>query len=249
MDNKLASSVENKTWGLAGTILWSAVIGICYVFSQLMVLYGFVSIKYGAVTAEAYEKRMADLQYNGLVLSLCLFASLVVCVSVMLLAIKLKKQADARSYLALNTVDGRTAMRWLGILAVFIVASDGLTVLLGKPVVPEFMQQVYQSTTTHWFLWLALVLAAPLMEELFFRGFVITGLQSTVLRPAGAVLVSAAFWALLHLQYDAYGILTIFVMGILLGAARIKSNSVLLTIGLHGFANLVAMVEASAGLY
>jgi hypothetical protein len=84
---------------------------------------------------------------------------------------------------------------------------------------------------------------APVFEELFFRGFLLAGFASSFLRPAGAVLVTSASWALIHLQYDLYGMVTIFVLGLLLGAARLASGSVLLTIGLHAFSNLLSTVE------
>ncbi|MDP6264729.1 MAG: CPBP family intramembrane metalloprotease, partial [Pseudomonadales bacterium] len=120
-----------------------------------------------------------------------------------------------------------------------------LTFLLGKPVVPEFMSAVYTSTESLWFLWLALIVAAPLFEELFFRGFLISGLKSSFVRPVGAVLISSALWAAIHLQYDLYGMLTVFVIGLMLGMARIKTDSVLLTVGMHSFMNLVATIETA----
>ncbi len=81
------------------------------------------------------------------------------------------------------------------------------------------------------------------MEELIFRGFIIPGLSSSFLGPIGAILISSAAWAAIHLQYDLYGIVSIFLIGIMLGIARVKSNSVLLPIGLHSVINIVAAIE------
>ncbi len=53
-------------------------------------------------------------------------------------------------------------------------------------------------------LWLAVVVVTPLGEETLFRGFLYRGwLQSP--RDAWLVIVvTALFWALIHVQYDWY---------------------------------------------
>ena len=71
------------------------------------------------------------------------------------------------------------------------------------------------------------------------------GFRSSFLGPIGAVVLTPAAWAAIHLQYDAYGISTIFVMGCLLGTARIQTGSVLLPIGMHVLVNLIATTEAA----
>lgn len=127
----------------------------------------------------------------------------------------------------------------------FIIFSDLLTFFLGKPIVPEFMSSVYTSTESPWILWLAVIAAAPLFEELFFRGFVISGLCSSFVGPVGAILISSVLWTAIHFQYDLYGLVTIFVVGLVLGIARLKTDSILLTIGMHSFMNLVATIETA----
>ena len=47
----------------------------------------------------------------------------------------------------------------------------------------------------------------------------------------------------LALQYDLYGVATIFVSGLLLGYARLKTGSLYPTLFLHGLMNLIATVE------
>lgn len=57
--------------------------------------------------------------------------------------------------------------------------------------------------------------------------------------------MTAALWAMIHLQYDAYGIATIFVGGILVGLARLKTGSVLLCVMMHAMMNLVATIQVA----
>ena len=51
-------------------------------------------------------------------------------------------------------------------------------------------------------------------------------------------------WAAMHVQYDLYGIATIYLMGLYLGVVRYLSGSTSLTILLHGIANTIATAEA-----
>ena len=61
--------------------------------------------------------------------------------------------------------------------------------------------------------------------------------------PIGAIIVTSFLWAAIHIQYDLYDLTTIFLLGLGFGIARFKSGSVLLTIGLHSFSNLIATIE------
>jgi len=71
-------------------------------------------------------------------------------------------------------------------------------------------------------LWFAIIVMAPLFEESLFRGFLIAGMQRSRI---GAILIT-----LIHLQYEAFYLVYIFIGGILLGIARVKTGSLLLCI-------------------
>src|ERR1043166_9405781 len=101
-------------------------------------------------------------------------------------------------------------LKWIGLLAGLIVLSDSITILLGRPIVPSFMSAIYATANPPWMLWVALIIAAPLFEEVLFRGFLFTGFESSFMGPIGTVIVTAGLWAIIHVQYDAYGIATIF---------------------------------------
>jgi len=144
------------------------------------------------------------------------------------------------SELAINR---RQLLFWLFVLITFIGLSDVISILLGKPTTPELMVKAYSSLASPWILWVALLVAAPLFEELFFRGFLIKGLSASALRWYGAVIISSVMWAAIHIQYDLYGMGTILLLGFILGTARIKSGSIILTMLSHSFTNLVATGE------
>ena len=87
-----------------------------------------------------------------------------------------------------------------------------------------------------------LVLLPPIWEELFFRGFLYTGLSASFLRAPGAIVLPSILWALLHVQYDPAIIGAIFSYGLLLGYLRWRSESLLLCMVLHFFNNLASYV-------
>jgi len=249
MNSETPSSNQNyAVWGLPGTLIWGLVIATLFIVTQSIVMGMYVSANYGDIGQSELGTLMANLQHNGLVLSLCTFASLLVCGPLIIGVIKLKKNSNLKHYLGLTTVDFKTLKFWFLAIICLIIASDLLTISLGKPIVPEFMSSVYKSVESPWILWIALIIAAPIFEELFFRGFLISGFSATFLGPVGAVLITSAAWAAIHFQYDLYGFALIFILGVALGFARIKSRSILLTIGLHSFVNFVATIETVVSL-
>jgi uncharacterized protein len=83
----------------------------------------------------------------------------------------------------------------------------------------------------------------------FTRGFLYRGWSESFLGPVGAILLSSMVWTVLHLQYDWFFFGEVFSIGLLLGYMRYRSNSLWLTIFLHGLNNLAATVQTIWILY
>ena len=86
-------------------------------------------------------------------------------------------------------------------------------------------------------LFVAVCIAAPIMEEFTFRGFMFRGWSESFLGPTATVVVTAAIWGTLHTQYDWWGRCWIFVSGIALGHFRRRSNSTWLAVIVHSGMN------------
>ncbi len=84
-------------------------------------------------------------------------------------------------------------------------------------------------------------IAAPLMEEFLFRGFMFRGWSQSFLGPTGAIVLTSIVWAMLHTQYDWLGRFCLFVSGIFLGYFRWRSNSTLLAVMAHSAMNMFAL--------
>jgi uncharacterized protein len=234
-----------KHWGVLGTIVWGTGIALVFVILQSIVMLAYVGHGRTTLTDDQFGALLEKSQSNGVLLSFATLLTAALCVPLIFGIAKLKRGSRLRDYLALRPVPLRALGRWLGITALFLVASDTLTWALGRPVVPEFMKSAYASADPAWLIWLAFVLGAPLFEEIFFRGFLFKGLEGAI-TATGAIVVTSAMWSAIHVQYDLYGVGTIFVIGLLLGAARRRTDSIVAPLAMHAFANLVACTQADA---
>ena len=233
---------QHQFWGPLATLAWGILILLGLLITQAITVAVYIVLAGGAAP-RAGSPALESLKYDGRLLSWCTFASAIICGLAIIIVVKLKRGSKLSDYLGLILPNRRQLFFWLLVLIAFIGLSDGISILLGKPTTPEFMIKAYSSLASPWILWVALLIAAPLFEELFFRGFLIKGLSASALRWYGAVMISSVMWAAIHIQYDLYGMATILVLGFILGTARIKSGSIILTMLLHSFTNLVATGE------
>jgi uncharacterized protein len=81
-------------------------------------------------------------------------------------------------------------------------------------------------------------IAAPMMEEFVFRGFMFRGWSESFLGPIGAIVLTSALWGMYHTQYDWVGRFVIFVLGLSLGYLRWRSDSTWLTVMVHSVINI-----------
>jgi beta-phosphoglucomutase len=229
------------TWGFWATFgLGTAAIGAAVAAQAVVAVVWVITLVAGHRKVVASE-----LETNGLFLSLatCAGAPMMIGLSWLFAAIRRgKRPAD---YLGWRLPRAREMVWWTTVLLVLVAASDGLTAMLGRPIVPEFMTRAYQTAGFLPLLWLALVIIAPLAEETLFRGFLFEGVRQSRLGAVGAITITSGLWALTHLQYDAYGIAMIFILGLFLGYVRLQTHSICATIFLHSLMNMIATLEAA----
>ena len=106
----------------------------------------------------------------------------------------------------------------------------------------QFTTEAYKTSVWPALFGLAVVIFAPLFEEAFFRGFLFAGLLQSRLGSTGTIALTALSWAVLHIQYDLYGIATILVLGVVLGIVRLKMNTLWAPLILHSFWNFLAFI-------
>jgi len=231
-----------KPWGTVATVLWT-----------LLTL--FIAARVGP-DAGAVDRRKAppSLLSDGPLLSFGGLVSTAVYVEVLAWAAR-RRGWQAADYLGWVVPKPRDAAVTLPVIVALILAFDALDYLLDRTgFVPSFQINTYRSAREAGglvMLWIAFVAAGPLGEEIMFRGFLYRGWARSPGAVVPAVVVISALWAILHLQqyeYDWLVILQIFLLGLVLGWARWRSGSTMLTLAMHAFNNTWSLVETTVML-
>jgi membrane protease YdiL (CAAX protease family) len=240
----MTSAIPNQDaqrWTYMRTVLCVVLVGIAFLAAQTvgMIVAGVLAVLADRTidTREWVEQAPT----NGVALAIATLSSTLVCVP---LVGALVGNNDAVRFLRLRAASAKSIGLWCLVAVAFSAAVDLTSLALGRTVVADFMVQAYSSAPPVLIVF-AIVIAAPLFEEIFFRGFLIGALEARGLSTATCAVVSAVLWAAIHVQYDFYPIVTIFLMGLLLAAARAKTGSIIPCFAMHALGNAIATVETA----
>ncbi len=100
---------------------------------------------------------------------------------------------------------------------------------------------IFAELSSPWWLLLAGILVAPVVEELFFRGFLYAGLAQRYTWRRAAVITSALF-ALIHLQ--PFAIPPIFILGYIFAYLYRRSGSIWPAVVMHVSTNALGLGAA-----
>jgi uncharacterized protein len=236
-------------WGIWATIGFSLIIIALFLLVQFLGASVFAAVFSKNNPDLNFDEFTASLQTNGFLIAAVTCATTVITIGLIASFASLRRGTTVKQYLHLYLVSTKTLCVWIGVALIFAIAWDGLTYVLDRPIIPEFMLRAYETAYIVPLLWLAIVIAAPLAEELFFRGFLFEGIRYTRLGATGAVVLTASLWAVIHLQYGPYEITTVFVLGLILGVARLMTGSIYTPIAMHAVVNLVATAEVAVYIH
>jgi membrane protease YdiL (CAAX protease family) len=225
-----------KTWG------WLATFGLALVAAVASQLPALAAVSW----SHDYGFSFATLQHmTGDGMITLVYVSTPVQVGLLFWFARLRS-SSAVEYLALTLPRKRDMPVLLLSAAVLVAASDGLSWLLGRNVVTSFQDDIYRSAASagaQMWLWLAVVIVAPIGEEILFRGFLFRGWQRSSGDAWIAIGATAVLWAIVHVQYDPLVIGEILVAGLVLGWVRWRTRSTISTILLHSLLNAGGMAE------
>jgi membrane protease YdiL (CAAX protease family) len=231
-----------RPWGFWATIGFALLIAIADIALQTVLTLGMIAFDPGLLMVARDPD--GGLEYNGLVLAVTTVVSLPVIVGLCIAVAWLRKGITVGEYFGLSWPARSVLSRWIIVVLILILASDATSALLGKPIVHQFMVDAYESAGSFKIVLLvAIIIAAPLGEEFFFRAFLYSGIRHSRLGPTGAAVTTAALWAAIHVQYQLYEMGLIFVTGIVLAIARERSGSLWVPIAMHAVMNTVASIE------
>ncbi len=231
-------------WGFWATIVWLFAMFAAALAASLVAMLAWTAYLHlsgrGAETAEL----LRQVQSNGDFVWISELFLFVFVGAVLVLAVASRRSFPARDYLALKPPAWKALVAWLGGLCLFVAASDLIIHLWGASPVAEWMRDIYASASCLPCLLAALIVLAPVLEELVFRGFIFTGVQER-LGPFWAVVFATAPWALLHLQYEWYYMVVGFMLGMLFCIARWRTGSIYVSIIMHALSNIIATLETT----
>jgi uncharacterized protein len=222
-----------KIWGIAATLGFGV---LAFGFGQAVGV-GVLSAAMGADPLRA--------SFDGSAIAVSLLVGNPVQIVTLALAARMTGE-DLWKYFALDLPRRRDVIIAVLGLAVLILVGDLLTLAFGRELVPPFQLQIHRSAQAEGALislWLALIVVAPVGEELLFRGFLFRGFVREPRDALPGILAIALIWSLLHIQYDWFGACLVFVIGVLLGYVRLYSGSTTLAILLHMLLNLESVLE------
>jgi len=146
-----------------------------------------------------------------------------------------------RKRLRINSISKYSLFSIIIISIGFIIIVDELDrivyTLFGAP---EYLQELVEqlqitSIRNGIFIIFTTVIAAPLVEEMLFRGYLQKVLEESWRDITKAILATSLFFALVHL--NPYWIIQIYLLGMVLGYLAWRTNSIIPGIILHGLNN------------
>jgi uncharacterized protein len=229
-----------RIWKFWGTALWGLFIFAAMFVGQIGVVAWFILRREPIDIAAAVH-----VVGGGLTISLSVIMGLPAVLAALWIAIRISRTPFA-DYLALRWPSWTDLAIGVVALIVLVIGWDLMSRAAGREIAPGFMGEVLNSARADGALWLlviAFVVAAPISEEFFARGFLYRGWSESFLGPVGAIILSSLVWTALHLQYDWFFFGEVFSIGLLLGYLRYRFNSTRLTVIVHGLNNLAAVVQ------
>lgn len=150
------------------------------------------------------------------------------------------KQQNWGQTLAVKWIAQNKLFYWVGMWLLYQV----VFMVLGNFVdvdTDDFVLQMEGSK--HIGMFVTVVVLAPIMEELLFRGYLFKACRDTWLGFYGTLLITSTLFCLMHLgQYNWWALSQVFVLALLLGVAREKTGSLVTAVVIHGLNNLLAAV-------
>ncbi|WOC39943.1 type II CAAX endopeptidase family protein [Polaribacter sp. HL-MS24] len=136
-----------------------------------------------------------------------------------------------------------SSMKIMALVSISIIAiQTGIT----QPIVnslpmPEFMQKIFLEFANQKgvFSFLAIVIAAPIIEELIFRGIILNGLLQKY-SPVKSIILSSVLFGIVHL--NPWQFVSATIIGIFSGWVYYRTKKLSLSILIHLVNNLIAFL-------
>lgn len=189
-----------------------------------------LSVVFGALTTAGFSfanKVMTDLA--------TLTAYILSAGGTVLIALRIKK-SQSPDEKPIQMTPFRTSTAWVVVLLSFaiIIALEPIINLIPIPeMFKELLNNLFSKTVP---ALLTAVIAAPILEELIFRGIILEGLLKNY-NPLKAILITNIFFGIAHL--NPWQFVGAFIFGIFISWVYMKTRNIFLPVLIHFVNNLV----------
>ena len=236
-------SEQPKPWGCGAMVGLAVAVGVVFLILQSVVVGIFMLLAKARTPGASMIEIAENIGSNGDCLTVATVLSSSICTVMILAFLSFRKTCPVGERLAFRNPARRMWILSFVALGVYMASYEGLGVLLGRDTVPDSMVEVYRTSSALPLLYLAVIVFAPISEEICFRGFLLGEIKRSRLGSVGAVFITSGLWAIMHSDYDAYYIVDVFVFGLLLGYVRLRTESTYTTVALHVVNNLLSMIQ------
>lgn len=131
----------------------------------------------------------------------------------------------------------------MGLLAISVIAIQTgiISPIVNSVPMPEFMKEVFLEFTSQngIFSFISIVVVAPIIEELIFRGIILDGLLRKY-SPVKSIVISSFLFGILHL--NPWQFIGAFIIGLFSGWVYYRTKKLSLSILIHLVNNLIAFI-------
>src|SRR5262249_53585650 len=155
-----------------------------------------------------------------------------------------RARVPSAEYLALKPVGVKVLLVALASAGAYGLVT-GVAGHLAGVKTPPFTLELYRTAResgTVPLILLAVRVRSPLNQEVLFRGLPLRGWATSRLGAVGAIVLTSAIWAAIHIQYDWIFVGEIFGLGLLLGYLRLRTGSLLAPLLIHGLWGIAAVL-------
>jgi uncharacterized protein len=233
-----------RNWYFVGTTLFGAIAHGAGALGAIVTLF-LLLVAYD-IPLSIPPADLKSLMHQSGWMALAMIGSCPFTLTVIWLATCLARQPFG-DYLALRRPAGRDLVRALAMVLAVQLVWFAAGWLISQQA-SQFATDAYRDARSSG--WLPVYLAAlfvfvPISEEFVVRGFLFRGWSQSFLGPFAAIVLTSAVWTALHVQYNAFYLSEIFVIGLILGYSRWRSGSTWLTVIVHAAINLASVIQTA----
>ncbi|MFP4555770.1 MAG: CPBP family intramembrane glutamic endopeptidase [Bacteroidales bacterium] len=138
------------------------------------------------------------------------------------------------------------------IIPYILLATIGLQLAITLPIsnlipLPDWAKEMFEQLATkssNIYVFLTIVVVAPVLEEFIFRGIMLDGLLKRY-SPHKAIIVSSILFGFVHL--NPWQLTSAFILGLFIGWVYFKTRSISIAIIIHAFNNFTATLPIFMG--